>query len=301
MANGYFKLPRSRASQTYGFNLHAANHQVILRSGTCAGRSGTGSRIQSERENGTDAVKQYVPADDLKGERGRPQAQGGLIVRQCFVALATVAMAAATGCTLIPAPVAVDPFPMEWVAMNQGLEFCERVRTRPWHLRGRTSPARCIDTGSITTIQERNDLQHRLMGMATQLCLEFRTKLYGETKRPIYLRAAGSLTGVASASLIPHDMTAEAVESAADVVGSVAGDLDGYFRETKMNIALSGVELARTRMFKQIVRSRQEDLATYPVGRAINDAMRYHGVCTLADGLSESAGAVEAATATASS
>lgn len=222
-------------------------------------------------------------------------------MRKCVVALATMAMAAAGGCTLLPAPVAVDPFPMEWVAVDQGLEFCERVRKRPWRPRAKVNPARCIDTGSITTIQQRNDLQHRLMGMATQLCLDFRTKLYGETKRPIYLRAAGSLTGVASASLIPHDMTAEAVRSAGDVVGSVAGDLDGYFRETKMNIALSGVELGRTRLFQQIIRSRQDDLETYPVGRAINDAMRYHGVCTLADGLSESAGAVEAATASASS
>ncbi|MCY3837690.1 MAG: hypothetical protein OXH09_03405 [Gammaproteobacteria bacterium] len=184
--------------------------------------------------------------------------------------------------------------------MDEGLEFCERVRKRPW-ARARVNPTMCIDTSNITTTQQRNDLQHRLMGMATQLCLDFRTKLYGETKRPIYLRAAGSLTGVASATLIPHNTTAEAVGSAGDVVGSVAGDLDGYFRETKMNIALSGVELARTRLFKQIIRSREDDLETYPVGRAINDVMRYHGVCTLADGLSESAGAVEAATASASS
>ena len=226
----------------------------------------------------------------------------GLTMRKRLVALAITAVAvAAGGCALVSAPVAVSPFPMEWVAMDRGLEFCERVTKRPWRSRAKANPRRCINTASVTTVQERNDLQHRLMGMATQLCLDFRAKLYGETKRPIYLRAVGSITGVASASLIPHDMTAEAVGSAADVVGSVAGDLDGYFRETKMNIALSGVELARTRLFRQIIRSREDDLEVYPVGRAINDAMRYHGVCTLADGLSESAGAVEAATASASS
>ena len=161
-----------------------------------------------------------------------------MMMRKYFVALATMAMAAAGGCTLLPAPVAVDLFPMEWVAVNQGLEFCERVRKRPWRPQARMDPERCIDTGNIATTQQRNDLQHRLMGMATQLCLDFRTKLYGETKRPIYLRAAGSLAGVASATLIPHDMTAKAVGSAGGVVGSVAGDLDGYFRETKMNIAI---------------------------------------------------------------
>lgn len=223
-------------------------------------------------------------------------------MKKCFAALVIMAMGAAGGCSLFPAPVAVDPFPMGWVTVDQGLEFCERVKERrPWRSRARANPQRCVDTSSITTIQQRNDLQHRLMGMATQLCLDFRARLYGETKRPIYLRAAGSLTGVVSATLIPHEMTSEAVESAGGIVGAVAGDLDGYFRETKMNIALSGVELARTRLFKQIIRSRQDDLDAYPVGRAINDAMRYHGVCTLADGLSESAGAVEAATASASS
>ena len=250
-------------------------------------------RVQRSRRQWSGG--RHVRADS--GERRR----GALLMRRCIITLATMATATVGGCTLLPAPVAVDPFPMEWVAVDGDLEFCQRVGKRPRRNQNKVNSARCIDTGGITTIEQRNDLQHRLMGMATQLCLDFRTKLYGETKRPIYLRAAGSLAGVASATLIPHDMTAEAVGSAGHVVGSVAGDLDGYFRETKMNIALSGVELARTRLFKQIVRSRRDDLETYPVGRAINDAMRYHGVCTLADGLSESAGAVEAATASASS
>lgn len=211
------------------------------------------------------------------------------------LAMALVAVVAA-GCSLIPAPVAVEPFPMEWVATDHGLEFCERTKKSFWRGKSQAAPTGCIDTRAVTTVQQRNDLQHRLMGMATQLCSQFKERLYGETKRPMYLRAAGSLTGVASATLIPHDMTAEAVSATGNVVGTVAGDLDGYFRETKMNIALSGVELARTRVFKQIIRSKDDDLKSYPVGRAVNDAMRYHGVCTLADGLSESAGAVEAAT-----
>ena len=50
-------------------------------------------------------------------------------------------------------------------------------------------------------------------------------------------------------------------------------------------------------MYVSIARqSARENLIDYPVGRAINDALRYHGVCTLADGLSEAGGAVEAAT-----
>ena len=43
------------------------------------------------------------------------------------------------------------------------------------------------------------------------------------------------------------------------MVGTLAGDLDGYFRETKLTIALAGVELARPRIFKQIHWSRTDD------------------------------------------
>ena len=51
MANGYFKLLRSTASQPYRFNLHASNHEVILRSVNYASTSEALNDIRSVREN----------------------------------------------------------------------------------------------------------------------------------------------------------------------------------------------------------------------------------------------------------
>ena len=49
MANAYFKLSKSTAQQPYRFNLHAPNHEIVLRSENYAGKAGGG--IESVREN----------------------------------------------------------------------------------------------------------------------------------------------------------------------------------------------------------------------------------------------------------
>lgn len=224
-------------------------------------------------------------------------------IASIIAAILVAAMPA--GCSTLT-PVSVEPFPMQWEIKDGALKFCKSRDdtggvagnvlhgTFGWGQQGDTE--KCLDTASISSKASRNDLQHSLLGMATRLCREFRERLYKQTLSPLYLRTTGSLGKAAAVSLIPHQATADALGAASEVAGTVAGDVDGYFRETKLNIALAGVELARTRVFKQIIRSRREDLVDYPVGRAINDALRYHGVCTLADGLSEAGGAVEAAT-----
>ena len=50
---------------------------------------------------------------------------------------------------------------------------------------------------------------------------------------------------------------------------------------------MSGIEHARTRVFKKTLNDVTKDLKEYPVARAVNDAFRYHSVCTLTDGLVE--------------
>ena len=51
MANAYFKLLKSTAQQPYRFNLHAPNHEIILRSENYASRAGALNGIESVREN----------------------------------------------------------------------------------------------------------------------------------------------------------------------------------------------------------------------------------------------------------
>lgn len=51
MANAYFKLLKSTAQQPFRFNLHAPNHEIILRSENYAGKAGAKNGIESVREN----------------------------------------------------------------------------------------------------------------------------------------------------------------------------------------------------------------------------------------------------------
>ena len=51
MANAYFKLLKSTAQQPYRFNLHAPNHEIILRSENYSGKAGALNGIESVREN----------------------------------------------------------------------------------------------------------------------------------------------------------------------------------------------------------------------------------------------------------
>ena len=51
MAIAYFKLLKSTARQPYRFNLHAPNHEIILRSENYAAKAGALNGIESVREN----------------------------------------------------------------------------------------------------------------------------------------------------------------------------------------------------------------------------------------------------------
>ena len=51
MANAYFKLTKSTARQPYRFNLHAPNHEIVLRSENYAAKAGALNGIESVRDN----------------------------------------------------------------------------------------------------------------------------------------------------------------------------------------------------------------------------------------------------------
>ncbi len=54
-----------------------------------------------------------------------------------------------------------------------------------------------------------------------------------------------------------------------------------------LKAALDGIEIGRTRIYKQILKGRKKSLLDYPVARAVNDAFRYHSICNLSEGRSE--------------
>lgn len=218
------------------------------------------------------------------------------------VGLAAV-LATTTGCISVPklvAPVGVGPLPYDWRLAESGADSSAKIAPqlcrmkKGWLFGRRYASDVCYGITGLD-VRGRNELQHMLMGSATQACHEFKRKLYSMTKGGMVFGAVSQLSSAAS-GLLGGGKDPAIAAAAGTVAGGIGADFDGYFRETKLAIALSGVELARTRIFKQVKDQEGKSVEEYPVARAVNDAFRYHNVCTLAEGLSESAGAVEAAT-----
>ena len=212
------------------------------------------------------------------------------------VAAPTAVGLALGGCLSVPklvAPVGVQPLPYAWSTTSDGESQLCRIAPRTWPLRWVREPKEedCRKTKGMD-MAARNELQHELLGTSSQECQRFKNKLYSMTKGGVVFGAVAQLSSAAS-SLIRVDRSAGIASSASTVAGAVGSDFDGYFRESKMEIALAGIELARTRVFKQLDGSKGKAVKDYPVSRAVNDAFRYHNVCTLSEGIRESKEAVQ--------
>ena len=176
-------------------------------------------------------------------------------------AAVVLVLSATAGCSIprLIAPVGVEPLPYDWkiVTLSSSIdeasaassfELCKMKKR--WVLANFQSTGECHKTSGLGK-QDRNELQHMLMGSATQACHKFKRKLYSMTKGGMLFGAASQLSSAAS-GLLRIERSARIAASAGTVTGAVGGEFDGYFRESKMAIALAGIELARTRIFKQV-------------------------------------------------
>ncbi len=136
-------------------------------------------------------------------------------------------------------------------------------------------------------IARRNELQNILLGKATNACTGFKEHLVAQLKADTM--GFGLLTqafSVAGAS-IAHGGTAKALSASGAGMSAISSTHRKTYEVESLNIVMSGIERARTRVFKQILPNMTKDVQTYPVARAVNDAFRYHAVCTLTDGFVE--------------
>ena len=185
-------------------------------------------------------------------------------------------------------PIGVPPFPKVMALDDAAIRLCDRAQTSG-------VAADCLDLADYSEKERRNQLQHSLLAIATDVCHAYKMRLYGWTRFGLFSGAVSHLTGAASA-ITGHKATSRTLVGIGTATGAIGGDFDSYFRQSRLSIALSGIELGRTRVFKQIAREQRKDIDQYPVAQAVNDALRYHQVCNLPEGLSESASAVESAT-----
>ena len=180
-------------------------------------------------------------------------------------------------------PIGVGPFPKHLEVIEGQFKLCDLEST-----------ANCEDVTDYERLN-RNMLQHALLTVATAECHDFKMKLYGWTRAGIFSSAISHISS-AAATITGHDVASRALSGISSASGGIGSDIDGYFRQSRLSIALNGIELERTRIFKQINEKRETSVEEYPVPRAVNDVLRYHQVCNLPDGLSASGDAVEDAT-----
>ena len=201
-------------------------------------------------------------------------------VRLCALLFALFATACST-----TMPTGVGPFPKTIDVSDDGYFVCDR---------GAKTGGGCVDVTDYDA-GRRNLLQHTLLSIATDECYQFKMRLYGWSRFGILSGGISHAMSAASA-VLPHKATSRAIAAGGSASAAIGGDIDGYFRESKLAVALAGIELARTRVFFQIKEKHDARIDEYPVSRAFNDAVRYHAVCNLPDGLDEASGAVEDAT-----
>ena len=141
-------------------------------------------------------------------------------------------------------------------------------------------------------IATRNHIQHAILARSTSLCNDFKQDLARHSARNAFASrtAAHLFTGASTVTKGRH--YAKVFTGVGGFSTAIGNDIDAMYGPN-VAIALSGIELARTRIFRQILKHQEHDLVKYPLSRAANDALRYHSVCNLVEGIDESSAAVE--------
>jgi len=188
-------------------------------------------------------------------------------------------------------PVGAEPIYVEPVVSSHGaleLRFCG----------GRNCESNRDLLVGLQTVAEprrtRNGIQHAILGRSTFLCNEFKQTLARNSARYTFtMRTLTHLfTGASTVTKGRH--YAKVFSGVGGLSTAIGDDIDAMYGHN-VAIALSGIELARTRIFRQILEHQNDSLVEYPLSRAVNDALRYHSVCNLVEGIEESSAAVESA------
>ena len=163
--------------------------------------------------------------------------------------------------------------------LEGGVESCDGIDWTLKRLNG-------IELRSDEYRSRRNELQHTILGLATDACTDYKKRLannaegwmVGTTILAIFLSAGAT---------VRPEILAKELAAAATAVSGTSQILEESYMNDLENAQL-GIELARTRVFRNILSGQDKNLIDYPLSRAVNDAMRYHGVCNRSDGRFES-------------
>ena len=143
-----------------------------------------------------------------------------------------------------------------------------------------------MSTDEEDWIRRRNELQHTILGLATNECNEYKRSLAARSTFGVAGTSALALLVSAAAGITGGESTTQGLVAGVVALTGISSLIEDKYAGD-LAPALTGIEIARTRVFRQIRRSQKKDLINYPLSRAVNDAIRYHSVCSLMEGVAE--------------
>lgn len=144
----------------------------------------------------------------------------------------------------------------------------------------------------LPLLLKRNAIQNKIIAASNQRCnayLNYMQRSYSETNF-----ALGFLTTAVggAGSIVSGASAARALSGAAGILSGTQAEFDqDFFYNQTVSIILTGITEARKSVLNEIESdtgrgvSGDRSYLAYPVEKAIADAIRYHGTCTLAKGI----------------
>ena len=215
--------------------------------------------------------------------------------------LALAMMVGVGGCAGVSIPSGVDSLPYYRTEKSDGaiqtLALCE-LYERYGFVEGSCSEKgwkakefAADKLGSKELTSRRNEVQHTILGLATTKCNRFKQSLAGRARGQLLGSESLALLLSAGAAFAGSERLTKGLAAGAGAMAGFSGLVDDRYT-SELETALLGIEIARTRIFFNILAEQESSLLDYSLSRAVNDAMRYHSVCNLTEGISEASRAL---------
>lgn len=203
----------------------------------------------------------------------------------------------ASACTGLSIPSGVDPLPYFKLDKSSGhqvqsTELCrlykrfkfvqEDCESADWKVIDLTEK----NLKSKTRRHARNELQHTILALATTKCDAYKQILDSRARKKTQGSESLALLLSAGAAFAGSEQLTKALAASAGAANAF-GELFEDEYTSQLEDARQGIEIARTRIFRQILEEQEESLKDYPLARAVNDALRYHSVCNMTEGIAE--------------
>ena len=144
------------------------------------------------------------------------------------------------------------------------------------------------DTDSDDQKARRNRVVSRLISASNDSCSNFQKKLNRLQSDPNFLLGVLT-TGLAGAGAVVTGMPLSNILAAgAAFTSGVRAEYNStYFREKTVEVITRGIDQRRERILVELTDNFEKEIDEYPVELAVGDVNRYHGACSLIEGLEE--------------